>query len=171
MAEFSGKVIEAYFTNNQKDTIAVIWRDDEAKANSEFFVSVEPDGHYFKALLEEIPLEEIEEQTNKRAEVYMQELKRLVKRWSLSEPKDWDPAQIDRMMHNKMSTFVKSFNPKEKSQAETLFRIKLDLFEDERVKNSKDADEKSKLRKAEDPLEAFMAFAVLIGRLGKRTRK
>jgi len=36
MAEFSGKVIEAYFTNNQKDTIAVIWRDDEAKQIQNF---------------------------------------------------------------------------------------------------------------------------------------
>ena len=82
MAEFSGKVIEAYFTNNQKDTIAVIWRDDEAKANSEFFVSVEPDGHYFKELIKEIPLEEIEEQTNKRAEAKSSGISDLSPRYS-----------------------------------------------------------------------------------------
>lgn len=171
MAEFSGKVIEAYFTNNQKDTIAVIWRDDEAKANSEFFVSVEPDGHYFKELIKEIPLEEIEEQTQKRAKLYMEELKRLVKRWSLAEPKDMDPQSIDKIVNTRISNILTNFKSKDKIQGELLFRLKLSLFEDERVKNSKNVEEKSKLRKAEDPLEAFMAFAVLIGRLGKRTRK
>ena len=82
-----------------------------------------------------------------------------------------DPQSIDKIVNTRISNILTNFKSKDKIQGELLFRLKLSLFEDERVKNSKNADEKSKLRKAEDPLEAFMAFAVLIGRLGKRTRK
>ena len=28
MAEFSGKIIEAYFSNNDKDTICIMWNND-----------------------------------------------------------------------------------------------------------------------------------------------
>ena len=28
MAEFSGKIIEAYFSNSEKDTICIMWNND-----------------------------------------------------------------------------------------------------------------------------------------------
>ena len=74
MAEFKGKVIEAYFSNNDKDTICIMWRNGEEL--NEFYIPVDPDAYYFKTLIEEIPLEEIEEHTQKRAKVYMEEIKR-----------------------------------------------------------------------------------------------
>ena len=79
MAEFSGKIIEAYFSNSEKDTICIMWNNDagEKETLEEFYCKTDPDNHYFKALLKEIPLEEIEEHTQKRAVVYMEELKRI----------------------------------------------------------------------------------------------
>ena len=100
MAEFKGKVIEAYFSNNEKDTICIMWRNGEEL--NEFYIPVDPDAYYFKTLIEEIPLEEIEEHTQKRAKIYMEELKRLVKRWSLSEPKDIDQKSIDKIVNQRI---------------------------------------------------------------------
>ncbi len=168
MAEFKGKVIEAYFTNNSKDTICVMWNNNEKL--DEFYLPVDPDAYYFKTLIEEIPLEEIEEHTRKRAEVYKDELKRLVKRWSMSEPKDWDPKQMYNMMNNRIADFITKYDPNDKNQSELLFRIKLNLFEADAVKNSDNADGKSMLRKADTPLEAFLSYAEIIGKLGKRVK-
>ena len=58
-----------------------MWNNDASGKETleEFYIKTDPDNHYFKALLKEIPLEEIEKHTQKRAEVYMQELKDLLK--------------------------------------------------------------------------------------------
>ena len=61
MAEFKGKVIEAYFSNNEKDTICVMWNNNETL--EEFYVTVDPDAYYFQELLKEVSMKEIEEHT------------------------------------------------------------------------------------------------------------
>ena len=40
MAEFSGKIIEAYFSNNDKDTICIMWNNDASGKETleEFYV-------------------------------------------------------------------------------------------------------------------------------------
>lgn len=169
MAEFKGKVIEAYFSNNDKDTICIMWRNGEEL--NEFYIPVDPDAYYFKTLIEEIPLEEIEEHTQKRAKVYMEEIKRLAKRWSLQEPKDIDQKSIDKIVNQRIENVITKFDPKDKIQSELLFRIKLRLFDVDDVKNSKNTDGKSMLRKAENPLDAILAYAEIIGKLGKKVRK
>ena len=172
MAEFSGKVIEAYFSNNDKDTICVMWNNDASgkEVLEEFYIKTDPDNHYFKALLKEVPLEEIEKHTQKRAEVYMQELKRLVKRWSLSEPKDIDPKSIDKRISSRIIQLLCDFDKDDKPLQEIMFRLKLRMFEQDAVKNSKNADGKAMIRKAEEPIEVLMAYAETIGKLGKRVK-
>ena len=51
-----------------------------------------------------------------------------------------------------------------------MFRMKLRIFESEAVKNSTNADGKTMIRKAEEPIEVLMAYAETIGKLGKRVR-
>lgn len=169
MAEFKGKIIEAYFTNNEKDTICIMWRNGEEL--SEFYIPVDPDAYYFKTLIEEIPLEEIEEHTQKRQKVIMEDMRELVRRFALSEPKDLDQKSIDKIVNQRIENVITKFDPKDKIQSELLFRIKLRLFDTDDVKNSKNVDGKSMLRKAENPLDAILAYAEIIGKLGKKVRK
>jgi len=146
-----------------------MWRNGEEL--NEFYIPVDPDAYYFKTLIEEIPLEEIEEHTKKRAVVYMEEIKRLAKRWSLQEPKDLDQKSIDKIVNQRIENVITKFDPEDKIQSELLFRIKLRLFDTDDVKNSKNVDGKSMLRKAENPLDAILAYAEIIGKLGKKVRK
>lgn len=172
MAEFSGKIIEAYFSNNEKDTICIMWNNDAGGKETleEFYIKADPDNHYFKALLKEIPLEEIEEHTQKRAVVYMEEIKRLAKRWSFSEAKDIDPKSIDKVVSTRIVNLICNFDKDDKVQQELMFRLKLRLFEKDAVKDSKNVDGKSMIRKAEEPIEVLMAYAETIGKLGKRVK-
>ena len=172
MAEFSGKIIEAYFSNSEKDTICIMWNNDASgkEVLEEFYVKTDPDNHYFKALLKEIPLEEIEEHTQKRAVVYMEELKRIAKRWSLSVAKDIDPKSIDKRISSRIIQLVCDFDKDDKALQELMFRLKLRIFEQDAVKNSKNADGKAMIRKAEEPIEVLMAYAETIGKLGKRVK-
>ena len=56
MAEFSGRVIEAYFSNNDKDTICVMWNNNASgkEVVEEFYLKTDPDNHYFKVLIKEL---------------------------------------------------------------------------------------------------------------------
>ena len=172
MAEFKGRVIEAYFTNNEKDTICIMWNDNSSgkEVLQEFFIPVDPNAYYFKTLIEEIPLEEIEEHTQKRAQVYMEELKRLVKRWSMVEPGNLDQNSIDKRVSQRITSLICDFDKDDKVQQELMFRLKLRIFEQDAVKNSKNVAGKSMIRKAEDPLEVIMSYAETIGKLGKRVK-
>lgn len=169
MAEFKGKVIEAYFSNNEKDTICVMWNNNETL--EEFYVTVDPDAYYFQELLKEVSMKEIEEHTQKRLDTYTDNLQKLVKKWSMAEPKDWDPKSVDKIVNHRIMKLLFEFDKDDKQQQELMFRMKLRIFESEAVKNSTNADGKTMIRKAEEPIEVLMAYAETIGKLGKRVRK
>ena len=62
------------------------------------------------------------------------------------------------------------FDKDDKVQQELMFRLKLRIFEQDAVKNSKNADGKSMIRKAEEPIEVLMAYAETVGKLGKELK-
>ena len=68
MAEFKGKLIEAYFSNNEKDTICAVVNTDtpDGPRATDFFINVDPNEYYYQELLKEMTIEEIEKHTQKR---------------------------------------------------------------------------------------------------------
>ena len=89
----------------------------------------------------------------------------------MAEPKDWDPKSVDKIVNQRIMNLLFKFDKDDKTQQEIMFRMKLKIFESEAVKNSTNADGKTMIRKAEEPIEVLMAYAETIGKLGKRVRK
>ena len=54
------------------------------------------------------------------------------------------------------------FDAENADHKEVLFKLKLKIFEQESVKNSKKRKAKTEIRKAENPLEAIRAYATLL---------
>ena len=50
------------------------------------------------------------------------------------------------------------FDPEDASNKESLFKLKLKIFEQDEVKNSKKKKGKTDIRKAETPVEAISAY-------------
>jgi hypothetical protein len=168
MAEFKDKLIEAYFTNNEKSTICAVYKgtDDKGKEVAvEHHLTVDPDEYYYQELMKEVDIEEIEEHTQKRLEVYTENLKKLVKKWSMAEPKDWDPKQVDTIVNHRLMKFVFDWDKDDKQLQEMMFRMKLRIFEKDSVKDSKNADGKAMIRKAEEPIDVLIAYARVIGKI------
>ena len=71
MAEFKGKLIEAYFSNNEKDTICAVYNTDtpDGPISTDFYINVDPNEYYYQELLKEMTIEEIEELTEEQVEV------------------------------------------------------------------------------------------------------
>ena len=174
MAEFKGKLIEAYFSNNEKDTICAVYNTDtpDGPISTDFYINVDPNEYYYQELLKEMTIEEIEEHTQKRLEVYTENLKKLVKRWAGGDIKEWDPKSVDKVVNTRLINFFFDFDKDDKVQQEIMFRMKLRIFEKDEVKNAKNKDaEKSDIRKAESPLDVILSYATVIDKLGKRFKK
>ncbi len=168
MAEFKDKLIEAYFTNNEKSTICAIYKGTNDKGKDvavEHHLVVDPDDYYYQELMKELTIEEIEEHTQKRLEVYTENLKKLVKKWALAEPTDWDPKSVDKIVNHRMIKFVFDWDKDDKQMQELMFRMKLRIFEKESVKDSKNQDAKALIRKAEEPIDVLIAYARVIGKI------
>tara|TARA_Y100001973_G_C5206224_1_gene341697 strand:+ start:1392 stop:1916 length:525 start_codon:yes stop_codon:yes gene_type:complete len=174
MAEFKGKLIEAYFSNNEKDTICAVFNTEtpDGPRATDFYINVDPNEYYYQELLKEMTIEEIEAHTQKRLETYTENLKKLVKKWAGGDIKEWDPKSVDKVVNTRIINFLFNFDKDDKKQQELMFRMKLKMFEQDVVKNAKDKDaEKSDLRKAETPLDVILSYATIINKLGKRFKK
>ena len=88
----------------------------------------------------------------------------------LSEPKDIDQKSIDKRVSSRIVQLICDFDKDDKVQQELMFRLKLRIFEQDAVKNSKNVAGKSMIRKAEEPIEVLMSYAETIGKLGKRVK-
>ena len=70
---FSGKIVEAYYTNPELDTVSIIWSD--GKKVREYYVVVDEKDHQFQALLKEFDYNSLDECTRKKHEAHREEFR------------------------------------------------------------------------------------------------
>ena len=165
MAHFSGKIINAYYTNEYRDTICVMWSDGQVAR--EHYVVVDEDDHQFKELLEEWSYDSLDQATQQFNDNVSQEFKDAFERYAIrnnlygysedgSVPR---PQDDDEVLRGDLETLILNFDEENTEQKEQLFKLKLKLFEEDVVKSSKKRTAKTDLRKAETPVEAIAAYA------------
>jgi hypothetical protein len=158
MAIFSGKIIEAYFTNPEHKTIEVIYKEGE-KAIAHF-LTVDYEHPDYKDLIKEYDLEIIQKNTEQRSKKYEEQAKKAVKDLGLQA---WKKANKDQnneiikknVIENEMINLLLKFNENDKQHTDFLFSIKLNIFETDEVKNSKDESIKTKIRQSKTPLDVI----------------
>ncbi len=164
MAHFSGKIINAYYTNEYRDTICVMWSDGQVAR--EHYVVVDEVDHQFKELVEEWSYDSLEQATKQLNDNVSQEFKDAFERYAIrnnlygyGEGKKPEIVDKDEVISADFNTLIFGFNPNNTEQKEQLFKLKLQLFEVDVVKSSKKRTAKADLRKAETPVEAIAAYA------------
>lgn len=156
------EVFEAYFTNEERDTITVELVSPDNHETPETTLNVflytipadktNPD---YMALLEKVSEDELHERTVNK----FREERRAYEDMVLTIAKENNEFQTIAGEHGSME-FIKSvvtFIERDMSE-EDLFRFKLNLFETETVQNSKAKTKKTNLRKATTAREAFRLF-------------
>ena len=152
MAVFSGKILEAYYTNADNSTIEVIYKEGE-RAVAYY---LEPDFNHpdFKALVDEYTLDKLQESTVERVKITNRKLQDIVN------------AQVKAKMRRKHDTFTSltDFLLKydDKVHNEKLFAVKIKIFEDPIVKDCQDNDAKKKIRMAKTPMDTIIAYHNII---------
>ena len=172
---FCGRIIEAYYTNPELDTVCVTYREDEQLTPDgeprayDFYMEVDETDVRFQALLKEVSYETIQETTQERARVYRKDFQNIVKEYikengltsSLSDDRLVEKAQ------KKLFDSIIDFDEQDVTHKEELFKLKLRLFESEASQNA-NRNQKIKIRKASSPLEVLATYYDIIKPKPKR---
>lgn len=155
------KFITAHFTDNERTTVESFWRDekDEDIIRTEIIeASIDQDGKpkdaspQWKELLNHIDIDTLHSNTARHIasmdEAYQDDVIRIAKERGLLADKD--NVEILAMIVDKIFSEFDAKKDKEK-----LFMFKLQLFELQTIKDSKNRSKKAELRKAKNLLEAL----------------
>ena len=152
---FCGRIVEAYYTNAEQDTVAIMWSDGEK--NREYHLKVDEEDDQFKALLAEYSYESLDESTLAKNEINRQWWRDAFNAYAqtheFTTPNEERQADL---------SIIFDFDPEISEQKEALFKLKLGMFEQDIVKNSKSKVAKADIRKSSTPIEAIIAYSKFI---------
>ena len=150
---FCGRIVEAYYTNPELDTVAIMWSDGEK--NREYNVVVDEEDDQFQALLKEFDYNSLDECTRKKHEAHREEFRKAFNNYASR-----NSSRLEEQQSNFNLLF--DFDPEDNNHKEQLFKLKLKMFEQDVVKNSKARTKKTALRTAKTPLETIEVYKSFI---------
>ena len=156
MAVFSGKIIEAYDANSDNDCVEVIYKQDDKAINH--YLKVDFNNQDFKDLIEEYDTDKIAASTIARNRQYAKQLSDMIDQGIKSKTDVKQRVSIEEFIDSMLN-----FNSSDKQSAETLFALKVKIFEQDKVKSCNDKDLKSSLRSAKTPVDLISIFKKING--------
>lgn len=144
--------LTAHFSNNERTIATVYWGNKDETV--EEIVSAQEDAPDWQRLLEHMDIDTLHEATYKhirdQVEAYENQVIRIAKERGMI----YDINDIDSGLHEILAEYIfRKFDSKR--DKEKLFMFKLKLFELDFVKDSEDREAKTKLRKANNLIEAL----------------
>ena len=148
--------ITAHFIDNERKNIEVILKDDDETKVYPYILEYNPDNPICKELLKVCSLDELHENTWEKKKVERKDFESMVKRVA---QKDGLLKKIIESVDSEFITLMMDFLLSDKKEnIDRLFNFKIYLFENDMVKNYKDENKKTAIRKAKTPLEALKFF-------------
>jgi hypothetical protein len=147
------KYVSAYFSDQNKQTVMSFWEDpDDTDCLVEFTIQADPEDPDYKALLEHVSVDELHTNTWEYIKESEQGFKDQV--IAIAKENGWI-VNIDDGGSNDLYKILIDllFNFNKEEDKERLFHFKLQLFEQEFLKNCKDKEIKKKIRRSETILE------------------
>ena len=150
----------AYFIDNNRENIEVLIKKEDFKPGNLSVMSIvipfNKENDQYKKLLEMCSLDQLHENTWEKKKIeredYVMQVKKiaeeegLIKQIVENVDSDFFILMFDFLLSNKQE------------HIDRLFNFKIHLFEQDIVKNCKDEDIKSSIRKAKTPIEALKYF-------------
>lgn len=145
--------VTARFTNNDRTTIKATWRDnsDESVYRNSYVV-VDENSIQYKEILELISVDQLHENTVNAAREERKQFEEIVFSIAAREGLIEQRSQSDDL--NTFLNCVLTYN----DDKEFLFKLKLKMFELDKLKESENRIAKSQLRKAQTITEVLKAF-------------
>ena len=148
--------ITAHFIDNERKNIEVILKDDDETKVYPYILEYNPKHPICKELLKVCSLDKLHENTWEKKKVERKDFESMVKRVA---QKDGLLKKIIESVDSEFITLMMDFLLSDKKEnIDRLFNFKIYLFENDMVKNYKDENKKTAIRKAKTPLEALKFF-------------
>ena len=147
MAIFSGKIIEASYTNETKDTVEIVYK--EGTKAVVYYLQINHSHHDTIDLIKEYSLDKVQETTTTKIKQYNDEIKEANK---LDLQKLTDELKVKANNFTNWYEFMFHFDKKNPNHMNYLFEMKLKLFDEEKVKKMPE-DKKNLIRDSLNPLE------------------
>ena len=157
-ASFPRGIIEAIFIDEEATGVRITFQNDEKETVQEV-CTVDPSIPMFQDLMKLTTLEEIDEDTIEHTKNRIEEWKQFE---AFKENFNAPPQPViqvddaDWNLDSLLDTITTNFTK------EDLFTLKLKIFETEAVKNSKDRETRSLIRRAETPLDALVQYHTIL---------
>ena len=147
MAIFSGKIIEASYTNETKDTVEIVYKEG-TKAIA-YYIPINHNHPDTKDLIKEYSLDKVQETTTAKIKQYNDEIKEANK---LDLQKLTDELKVKANNFTNWYEFMFHFDKKNPNHMNFLFELKLKIFDEKKVKEMPE-DKKNLIRDSSNPLE------------------
>jgi len=151
--------LTAIFIDNERKNIEVLLKSDDGKAVNPFILEYDPNNSICKELLSVVTLDQLHENTYIKKQEERKQFEKVVKKVAQKE------GLLKKIIENVDSDFFKllfDFLLSSKQEhIDRLFNFKIFLFEQDIVKNCKDEDLKTAIRKSKTPLEALDKFLII----------
>ena len=151
--------ITASFIDNERKNIEILLKDDEETKVYPYILEYNPDNPICKELLEICSLDQLHENTWQKKKDERRNFESMVKKVAVKE------GLLKRIIENVDSDFFKLlmdfFLSDKQEHIDRLFNFKIFLFEQDTVKNSKNEEVKTAIRKSKTPLEALDNFIII----------
>ena len=189
---WSDKITDYYWSNPELDTVAIAWTDPDDGLTREHYIMVDETDDQWNDFVKEVPYEKINERTENRHEQFREQFREAFRDWMTRDENNMtvqyktvyeDRETVvekevavevevekekvvyrDMPWHELILSYMINFDPEDARQKEELFKLKLKIFEENPVRNSKSSDKfknaKTFIRKAETPLDVLLGYFV-----------
>ena len=147
MAIFSGKIIEASYTNEAKDTVEIVYK--EGTKAVVYYIQINHNHPDTIDLIKEYSLDKVQETTTAKIKQYNDEIKEANK---LDLQRLTDELKVKANTFTNWYDFMFHFDKKNPNHMNYLFEMKLKLFDEQKVKQMPE-DKKNLIRDSLNPLE------------------
>ena len=161
---WSDKITDYYYSNPESDTVAVMWTDPDDKLTREHYIKVDESDEQWRDFVAEVSYEKINERTMIRHEQFREQFREAFNNYAQANDVNQNVDQPTANFEDIIINFINDFDVTNAEHKEALFKLKLKVFEQEIVKDSKSADKfknaKTFIRKSESPMDVLLGYMV-----------
>ena len=160
MADFSGKILEAYFLNPESTVIEIIYTGDDLK-NRSYCIEVDPNHSDFQDLMSEYSLERVEKTTIAKHKERREEMRKVSKIMAKEYVIELKEKHKKEIMEYKAFGWMDILKYIRNDDEDELFKLKMNLFKSDIVKETTNSESLDKIRNAKTFIEVLEEYKKL----------
>ena len=161
---WTDKITDYYYSNPELNTVAVMWTDPDDGLVREHYIMVDEEDEQWRDFVKVVSYEDIDKRTQVRHEEFREQFREAFRDWAGRNEDDINSIDNNKSLEDIMVNFFATYDMENADHKETLFKLKLKIFEEECVKNSESIDKfknaKTFIRKANSPIEVLLGYMV-----------